>query len=217
LELAGKIRLRQGAIGEGRIIGDARHDPKLMHAAVAGAVGLVFEADFPDRAVLLFEDGNHVLLAEAIWHQPEHRVFRQHRRPLSGIWHDKSAGTAEGRLGVAQEALVGVVTRAEAVGVGMELRKYGIELAHSRDRRAVRHVGAGIAGRFQLPRAFDAFEKRRLLIGIDGSAGRRMRADQRRMWNLDAAVLQVARGIVQSAAHARIMLRESGCRCEKTK
>ena len=99
----------------------------------------------------------------------------------------------------------------------MELRKYRIDLAQARDRRAIRHIRAGIAGRFQLPGAIDAFEERRLLIRADRSAGRRMRTDQRRMRNRDATVLQVTCGIVQTAPHAWVGLRESGCCREKKK
>jgi hypothetical protein len=62
-------------------------------------------------------------------HQPEHRIFRLQRRAPSGIWHEKAPGASQDRLGVAQKALIGIVTGAEAVGVGMELRKEGIEFA----------------------------------------------------------------------------------------
>src|SRR5713101_4879596 len=116
-----------------------------MDAPVARAVRLEFEADFPDRAVLLFEHEHHVLLAEAIWHQPEHRVFRQHRRPLARIGDEEPARAAECRLGMAQEALVGIVARAQAVGIGVELREYRIELAQAHDWRAVRYIRARIA------------------------------------------------------------------------
>ena len=71
LELGREIRLRQRAAGERWIRFNARHHPELMHAPVARAVRIEFEPDFPDRAVLLFERGHHVLLAKAKRHQPE--------------------------------------------------------------------------------------------------------------------------------------------------
>src|SRR5258707_6021569 len=100
-----------------------------MHTAVARAVRIELEADFPDGAVLLFKCGHHILLAEAKRHQPEERVFRQHWCPLSGIGDDESARAAQGRLGVTDEALIGIVTRSEAVGIGVELRENRVKLA----------------------------------------------------------------------------------------
>src|SRR6266849_10173144 len=105
-----------------------------MHAAVARAVRIELEANFPYRAVLLFEHGHHVLLAEPMRHQAEQGVFRHHWRPLSGIGDDEAARTAQGRLGVTDEALIGIVTRAQPVGISVELREYRIELAQSHDR-----------------------------------------------------------------------------------
>src|SRR5260370_15376076 len=89
-----------------------------MHAAIARAVRLELEADFPDRAVLLFERGHHILLAEAKRHQMEQRVFGQRRRPLSGIGDDEAARTAQGRLGMANKALVGIVAGRPARVIG---------------------------------------------------------------------------------------------------
>src|SRR5882762_5580996 len=100
-----------------------------MDAAIARAVGIILEADFPDRAELLFERRHHVALAEAVGHQPEHRVFRQLRRALAGIGDEEAARAAQGRLSMAQQALVAIVPGAQAVGVGMELGKERIELA----------------------------------------------------------------------------------------
>jgi hypothetical protein len=74
--------------------------------------------------------------------------------------------------------------------------------------------GAGIARRFQLTGAIDAFNEQRLLIGVDGSAGRRVRAHERRMWDRDAPVLKIACGILQTASHRGILLRESRRRKE---
>src|SRR5262249_12767506 len=54
-ELGRKVRLRQGALGKRWIRLNAGHHPKLMYAAVGRAVRIELEADFPDRAELLFE------------------------------------------------------------------------------------------------------------------------------------------------------------------
>src|SRR5215475_245863 len=99
-----------------------------MHAAVAGTVLIELEADFPDRPVLLFERGHRVLLAETQRHQAEQRVFRHLRRALAGIWDEEAARAAERRLGMAQQALVGVMAGAETVGIGVELRENRVEL-----------------------------------------------------------------------------------------
>jgi hypothetical protein len=116
-----------------------------MDAAIAGAVGIVFKADFADRAQLLLERWYDILFAEAVRDEPEQWIFRQSRDRLAGVGHDEPAGAAEGRLGMAQEALVGVVPCAEPVRVGVELRKERIEFALADYRRAHRDVGAGVA------------------------------------------------------------------------
>src|SRR5262249_3347618 len=54
-ELGRKVRLRQRTTGERRMRANARHHPKLMPAAGGRAVRIELEADFPDRAELLFE------------------------------------------------------------------------------------------------------------------------------------------------------------------
>src|SRR6516164_845069 len=100
-----------------------------MHAAVARAVGVEFEADFPDRAELLFEHGHHIPLAEAIGHQPEQRIFGRHRCALPGIGDDESARTAQGRLSMAYKTLIGIVTRAQPIGISMKLRENWVKLA----------------------------------------------------------------------------------------
>jgi hypothetical protein len=166
-----------------------------MHAPVARAVGLVFEADFPNRAVLLFEHRHHILLAKAKRHQAEQRVFWQHRYRLAGIGNEEPARAAERRLGMAQEALVGIVARAQTVGIGVELREYRIELPQPCDRRAVRYVCACIARRFQLAGAIDSFVEGRQFVGLNGGAGRRVWADDRRMRDLDTPILEIAGGI----------------------
>ncbi len=91
----------------------------------------------------------------------------------------------------------------------MELREYRIELAQPHDRRAVRNIRARIACRFQLAGAIDAFVEGRQLIGRNGGAGGRVRADDRRMRNRNTPILKVAGGILQTASHSGVCLRES--------
>jgi hypothetical protein len=46
---------------------------------------------------------------------------------------------------MAQQALIGVVTGAQSVRIGVELREYRVKLAEPGDRRAVWNIRAGIA------------------------------------------------------------------------
>jgi len=107
---------------------------------------------------------------------------------------------------VAAEALVGIVPRAEPVRIGSELRKGRIELAASRDGRALRHHRAFVARRFELTRAQDALLEGGEFVDGDGRARRRMRTDDGRRWNRNAAVLKHAGGILIPAADSRILL-----------
>src|ERR1700724_2288994 len=104
-----------------------------MDAAIARAVWFSLEADFPDRTKLLLERRDHIAFAEAVGDQAEHRVFRRQRRALAGVGDEEAARAAQGRLGMAQQALLGIVPGTQAVGVGMELRKDRIELAEPGD------------------------------------------------------------------------------------
>ena len=63
------------------------------------------------------------------WCGGSYRVFRRQRRALAGIGDQEAARAAKGRLGMAQQALVSIVPRTEAVRVSIKLRKYRIELA----------------------------------------------------------------------------------------
>src|SRR5262249_25525585 len=156
------------AAGDRRIFGDAGDDPELMDAAIGRAVGIVFEADLPDRAVLLLERRHHISFAEAVGHQAKQRVFRWLRRALAGIGDDEAARAAQGRLGMAQQALVGIVPGTEAIGVGVELREYRIELAEPGDGRTLRYIRASVARRLQLAGANDSFVEGRKLVGRNG-------------------------------------------------
>jgi hypothetical protein len=214
-QLCREVGLPDGAILDGRIVVDAGHDPQLMHAAVARTVGFVFEAHLADRPKLLFKGRDDVLLAEAVRNQLEHWIFRRQRRPLSGIGNQEAARATQGRLRMTQQALLGVVAGSETIGIGVELGKQGIELAVAGHRRAVHHVRAGVAGRFQLPGAIYAFVEGGKLVRVNRGTGRRVRADDRRTRNGDAPLLQRAGGVLKPAPHARILLRESR-HCQQT-
>src|SRR6266853_3062747 len=107
---------------------------------------------------------------------------------------------------MANEALVGIVTRAEAVGIGVELRENRVKLAQPHDWRTLRYIRAGVARRLQLAGAVDAFVEGRQLIGRDGGAGRWVRADNRRMRNLTTPILKVTGGVLLTASHPRVLL-----------
>src|SRR5215470_3449628 len=96
---------------------------------------------------------------------------------------------------MAQEALVGVVPRTQAIGVGMELREYRIELAQAHDGRTRRHNRAGVARRFQLAGATDSLVKQRQFVRRNGSTGGRIWTDNRRARDRDAPELKLASGV----------------------
>src|SRR5262249_27283392 len=145
-----KIGLYNFAVWDCRIIVDPRDNPERMHTSVPRPVGVPLEADLPYRAELLFKGRDDVLFAEAVWNQPEHRVFRKHRLRLAGLGAEEAAGPAESGLGMTHEALVAVVPCPEAVRIGVELREDGVEFAQASHRRAICHIRAAVAGRFQL-------------------------------------------------------------------
>src|SRR5262249_32824658 len=111
--------------------------PKLMYAAVgnrvvlliaqdiSAAVGLVDEADLPNRPILLFKVRHDVLFAKTMRNKIELRVFGLPRRAAGGdlrrIGDEESARSAQRRLEMAGEALVRVVARRHGGGDGGEL------------------------------------------------------------------------------------------------
>ena len=171
---AAKIGLLDATGGDRRVILDAADHPQLMYAAITRAVGFVLKANLPDRSELLFEGWDDVLFSKAMRDKPEHRVLRQHRIGAAGVGHDEPARSAQGRLGMTQKALVGIVPRAEAIGIGVELGEEGVQLSLAYYRRSHRHIGAGVAGRFQLSRSVDPLQKGCQFIGVDRGTCRRV-------------------------------------------
>src|SRR5262249_8280913 len=125
-----------------------------------------------------------------------------------GIWHEEAAGAAQGRLGVAQETMVGIVAGARPVRVRVEMRGGRVEFAEPDDRRANHHPRAGSAGRVHLPRGIDALHEGDELVGPDLRASRRIWTDDRRMRDGYASELELACRVLDPASHARIVLRK---------
>src|SRR5215470_4185092 len=128
-----------------------------MHASISRSVGMKLKTHFADWPVLFFERRDGVEPSKAVGNQTELRVLKRLGNRVSRIWNDEPARSAKHRVSMTNEALVGIVARAKSVRVGAYLREHGIEL--TRNRRAIRYVGAGVAGGFQLPGAQDAFFK----------------------------------------------------------
>src|SRR5262249_36675549 len=133
------IGLHDGAVPDGRIVLDAPDGPQLVYSAVTRAVRLVFEAYLANRAVLRLERGNDVSFAETQRDQPKLRVFWGQWFGFARVGHEKAARSTQRRLGMASEALIGIVPRAQPVGIGVELRKCRVELTQAGDRCALRH------------------------------------------------------------------------------
>src|SRR5581483_3901965 len=224
-----EIRLNETARGDRRVMLDTPHGPQLVHTAVrnrvavavaddvAVTVHLVDKADLADRTVLQLKARYDILLAEAVRDQVELRVLwrpgglRTRLREIDRIGNQEAARPAQCRLRMTRETLVAIVTRAKPIGVGRELRKDRIDFLQSIDRiydrrRSIGYHPAIVAGRFQLAGAKNPLKKQQLLVLSDSCFGR-VRADQR--WRRDflALGLKPATGILQSAPHARILLR----------
>ncbi|HEY4847426.1 MAG TPA: hypothetical protein VIH87_06420 [Methylocella sp.] len=153
------------------------HGKKLMHAAVAGSVGIKLESNLSNGAELLLEGRSDILNAETTRNQPEQGIFRPQRRVLTRIGDEKSPRTPQCRLSMAQEALVRIVPGAKAVRIRVELREQRIKLAQADNRTAIGHVGACVACGFQLPGAEDAFHERDLFVDLNRGPGPRVGAD----------------------------------------
>jgi len=118
-----------------------------------------------------------------MWHYSELGILRLLRNRISGIRNNESTRTTKLRLCITDEALIGIVPRPVAIGIGADLRKQRIQL--SRKGRTIRDVITAVAGGLQLSGARNAFLKRLALTLVDGCACGRVRTDQRRMrdWN----------------------------------
>ena len=148
-----------------------------MDSTVRGAVGFAFEAHFANRTKAMFEAWYNVLPAIPMWHQVKLRVFSLLWLLATRIRNEKAARSAEHRLCMAGKALIGIVPRSQAVGVGMELGKHRIEFSQSCNGRAIGHIGAVVASGLQLSSAQDAFEKGCEFIVVDGGVGGWVGAD----------------------------------------
>jgi hypothetical protein len=115
-------------------------------------------------------------------------------------------------LRVANKALIGIVPRSQAIGIGVELRKHGIKFAHSRNRRSIRHIGALIAGGLQLSGADNSFFKRSQFILIHRGSVGGIAADERRVGNGNALLLKSTPGVLKAASNSRIPLRKCAAR-----
>src|SRR5262245_43554208 len=145
-ELRVEIGLGKSAVGNRWIVRTPAHRPELMHTAISRAVGVELETHFPDGAELFLEDGDYVLPSEAMGKQPELRVLRRLRNRLARIGNDEPARSTQDRVSMTDEALISVVPRAQSVGIGARLGKHRIQFAGN--RRAIRYVGAVVAGGF---------------------------------------------------------------------
>src|SRR5580692_2214459 len=113
---------------------------------------------------------------------------------------------------MANKALIGIVPCTQTIGIGVRLREHGIEFAHSRDRRSIRHVGALITRGLELPGANNSFFKRcQLVLIYCGSIGG-VTADQWRVRNGNALLLQSTPGVLKAAANPWISLCECAAR-----
>ncbi|MGI8569493.1 MAG: hypothetical protein ACR2KT_10685 [Methylocella sp.] len=108
---------------------------------------------------------------------------------------------------MAQKAMVRIVPGSKAIRIGMELREKRIDLALAKDRTAVRPVGTGIAGRFQLSGPVDSFDERDCFVDLNLFPGRWVGTDHRRGRNGNSSAFQFPRGVRETAAHPWIMWR----------
>src|SRR5713101_140517 len=156
-----------------------------MYSAIRCAIGLVFESHFPNRTELMLKTRDDVLPPIPVRHQAELGILRLMGTLVAGIGNDEAARSSEHRLRVAGKALIGVVPRAQAVGIGVELGEHRVELAQTSDRRTVGHVGTGVAGGLELAGAQDTLDEGCQLVVVDCGARGWVRADQRWMrdWN----------------------------------
>src|SRR5262249_52144491 len=158
-----------------------------MHSTIPRRIRLVFEAHLANRAVLLLEGWDDILSAEAVWYQPKLRILCLLWSGIGRIWDDDYAGASELRLGMAHEALIGVMPCVCIVVIGSDLREQRIQFTGNRG--AIRHVVAAIAGSLKLASPLNSFFKRCTLIVVDGCAGDGVWADQGRMGDWDSLLL----------------------------
>src|SRR5215467_14634282 len=118
IELRVEIRLGKSAVRNRWIVRNPPHRPELMHSAISRTVCVELETHFPDGAELFLEDRDYVLLSEAMWNQPELRILRLLRNGIARIWNYEPARSTQNRVSMTDEALIGVMPRAQSVGIG---------------------------------------------------------------------------------------------------
>lgn len=99
----------------------------------------------------------------------------------------KPAGSAQSRLRVTQQALIGVVPGTEPIGIGVKLRECRIDFAESDHERAILDVGACVAGRLQLSGAQDPLLEGSQFIDLNRGAVGGIPAYDGRLRRLSAA------------------------------
>jgi hypothetical protein len=109
---------------------------------------------------------------------------------------------------MARETLIRVVSRAQAVGIRVKLRKHRVEFPHPDHRRAIGNIGTIVAGGLKLARAQDPLDERFQLVLVNCFACRRISADHRWMWNWNSLLLQSATRVLNAATHSGIFLSE---------
>src|SRR5215813_10380379 len=186
-ELRCEIRLSESAVGNGWIVCASAHRPELMHPAVTSAVGLEFESHFTDGSVLLFESGNNVLSSEAMGDQSKLRILRRLSHRIARIGNYESTGPAQNWMGMTYEALVGIMSCAQPIRIGVDLWEHRIQFTWNGG--AVCHVGAPIAGRLQLTCAINSLHERRSLVIVHRRAGRGVWTYQRWMGDRNSPLL----------------------------
>src|SRR5262249_19590719 len=201
-ELRVEIRLGKSAVGNRRIIRTPANRPELMHAAISRAVGVEFETHFSDGAELFLEDRDYVLPSEAMRNQPELRILRRLRNRIVRIGNDEPTRPTKDRVSMADEALIGVMPRAQSIGIGAFLGKRRIQLAGN--QRTFQYVGSGVASGFQLACAQNPFLERCALVVANPRACLRVLAHQRRMWNWNSALLQSSSRVSEPPSYSRV-------------
>src|SRR5215468_7886970 len=167
-----------------------------MHTAVSRAVSVELETHFPDGAELFLEGGDFVPPSEAMGNQPELRILSRLRNRLARIWNDEPSRSTQDGVSMTDEALIGVMPRAQSVGIGASLGKHRIQFAGN--RRTIRYIGAFVASGFQLAGAQNPFFERCALVVVNRRACIWVRADQRRMWNWNSSLLQSSSRVSES-------------------
>src|SRR5215813_8598261 len=105
-------------------------------------------------------------------------------------------------MSMTDEALIGVMPRAQSVGICSNLGKHRIQFAGN--RRTIRYVAAVVASGLQLAGAQNPLFERCALVIVNRRACRRVRTYQRRMWNWNSSLLQTSSRVSEPPSHSRV-------------